>query len=236
MPNTLPALKRQLLTGSPSYTIAEAKKYVADVLACEREEADPTFEKRFFHEFIPLVTIAAHIDDTNCLISFAGSSDKIDGCLDFGCAQQLVELTAAVDGHNDALRMELHKKRGWAPATGKIQATGSKRDREFGANLISFRSSGTYNGELLRLMRTALEKKKERAPSRPDYHGAWLGIVIENYPPGAYQKKHCFDPLCVQLLSGPGGYAPFTRAFVVSAVGDYLFDSASIIPLLAPEG
>lgn len=228
---SLQDLKKQILSGSRSYTLLEAKAYVSDVLAFESKEPDAAFHKRFFHEFVPLVTIAGHVGDAGITISFGGAGHGIDGCIAFadGRKDQRIELTAATDGQNEALRDELLAVRGYAPASGKIEYTGNKNwgDRRFGPNETKWRRSDLQAQEVFALVAKALDAKKKKALSRPHYNDAWLGISIENYPPTAERKKCFYDPLSIQLLSDKAAYQPFSRVFVVSTVGDYLFDSAS---------
>ena len=65
-------------------------------------------------------------------------------------------------------------------------------------------------------------RRRTRRPSH--YAGAWLGIAIPNYPPTEYKEKR-FDPLFTEFLADASSYEPFSRVFVVSTVGDYIFDS-----------
>ena len=68
-------------------------------------------------------------------IVFSGANSRFDGLILFDKGRkQRVELTAAIDGHDEAVRMELLAKRGDAPAFQKIEASGSKRNRTFGPN------------------------------------------------------------------------------------------------------
>lgn len=235
MTNTLPILKAEILKGTRSSTLAQAKQYIDAVLAFQSKEPDAVFHKRFFHEFIPLTTIAEHVGDTETKVCFSGAGHGIDGCLTLNHGQSIrrVELTAATDGHNEALRMELLAECGYAPATGKIPHTGNKNrdDREFGPSEVMEGRSDLKADQVLSLVAKALADKQKKALTRPHYADAWLGISIENYPPGGALKRKHYDHLFSRLLSNRESFRPFSRVFVVSTVGDYLFDSALIAPV-----
>ena len=117
------------------------------------------------------------------------------------------------------------------PAFQKIQATGTKRKREFGTNELMTINSEGYNQEtLLPLFENALALKKEKAKGNQHYTGAWLGVVFNDWITALIEKKRKrFDPICRQALGdGPEWYTPFSRIFFVGTSRQYLFDSSKI--------
>jgi hypothetical protein len=165
----------------------------------------------------------------NTRIVFTASGPGVDATLMSGASTppRMVELTAAIDGQQEALRMEHLKKYGHAPVTGRIKATGirNRKDRHIEHTEADWQCADQYNSELSDLMKRALLAKQQKARKRPHYQDAWLGIAIPNYPPTEYKKAR-LDPLCAGFLRDPAGFAPFSRVFIVSTVGDYVFDSA----------
>lgn len=225
----LSLLKARLLDGTAIFTIPEAKQYIADVLAFRDIDTEERFHNRFFHEFWPLVTISEAIGMPSTRIVFTASGPGVDATLMLGggAPPRMVELTAAIDGQQEALRMEHLKKYGHAPVTGRINATGTRnrKDRHIEYAEADWQSADQYNNELFQLMKCALLAKQQKARKRPHYQDAWLGIAIPNYPPTEYKKAR-LDPLCAGFLHDPGSFAPFSRVFIVSTIGDYVFDSA----------
>jgi len=227
METDLKLLRRQILSGDHEYSIAEALHLVSEILKHPPMTGE-RFHNSFFHEFAPLVSLALYVGNDETRIAYTGTTIGVDGHLLLGPARcrRKVEFTAAVDGANEALRMELAAKRGAAPATGKIEASGSKHKRLFGANCTLGGRADRHDPELLELMKKCIASKQEKAGSRPDYKDAWLGVVLEDYPPGHLQKKKRFDPLCILALAQP--FEPFSRVFFIAVGGDYLFDSERI--------
>lgn len=224
-------LEAQLLVNDCAFSLPQAQTYIADVLAARSNRTGTRFHKRFFYEFVPLVAIAQHIAEPGITIIFNGASHDLDGRIVFadGRDDQRVELTAAIDGQNEAVRMELLAERGHAPAVGPIEYTGTKArcDRKFGPNVTIWRDASETARDRFSLVAKALDAKRAKASTRLNYRAAWLGIVLDNYPPTRFKKPR-YDPLCTELLSNPASYAPFDRVFIVSNVGDYIFDSASL--------
>lgn len=230
MSDPLTSLKAKLFAPEAIFSIAEAKRYIEEVQSFAAIDTREPFHKRFFHEFWPLVTIAETVGSPDMRIIFTGSGAGADGCLEFGSngPRQMVELTVAFDGYQEALRMEHLDLYGDAPATGRIVATGSRNRRQIERSQIECEPTGQFDRELAERMKDALQAKRDKARARPHYQNAWLGIVIQDYPPTAYKKRR-FDPLCIDLVSDQRGFAPFARVFVVSAVGDYIFDSQTAL-------
>ena len=90
--------------------------------------------------------------------------------------------------------------------------------------------SREYDQEtLLPLLENAVKLKVEKAQTNMNYHGAWLGIVFDDWiMPLNHKKKGRFDPVCEQVLAGESGqYHPFSRVFFVGIGRKYVFDSWS---------
>lgn len=230
MPTVLAELKAKLLGSDCRLSIAEACQFVRVGLAGEAIDTNDRFHHLFFNEFVPLVAIASGIDECAEII-FSAAGHGVDATLLLGDDRrsQMVEMTAAVDGQQEALQMEHLERYGHAPVTTKILATGKRntKDRHIAETDAEWASVDEHREETSRLIADALDKKKRKAVSRQHYNDAWLGIVVPNFPPRDYRRGR-FDPLCVKLLSEPAAYAPFSRVFVVSTVGDYIFDSQTL--------
>lgn len=223
------ALRARLFGKSEMFTIQEACQYIHDVVAVRATMGDKPFQKRFFEEFWPLVTIAKFAGSQDTRIEYPGPNEAIDATLIFGGIRQMVELTAAIDGQQEALRDEHLKLYRRAPVTAKIKATGKRntKDRVIEDTPAEVWSSEQQQIDALARMTEALLRKTAKASSRPLYRGAWLGIVIPNFPPTDHKSARYNGPSTC-LLKEPTAHAPFSRVFVVSTVGDYIFDSDSL--------
>jgi len=232
MTQSLQSLKARLLEGKAVFTIAEASQYIDDVLACGAIDTNDRFYRRFFYEFRPLVAIANAVGPPDIRIVFTASGERIDAIFDLGGnnAPRNVEMTTAVDGQREALMMEHLDVHGFAPVLGEIKATGTRAAGNRRIECADVRAY-KYPDEISSRMEAALSAKKQKALSNPHYRGAWLGIAIPDFPPAPFKKSR-LDPVCSRLLASPEAFVPFSRVFVVSVVGDYLFDSAGI-PLTA---
>ncbi|MBT3396429.1 MAG: hypothetical protein HN423_04535 [Alphaproteobacteria bacterium] len=134
----------------------------------------------------------------------------------------------AIDGRNDALQMELMKKRGDAPGFQKIQSSGTKKNRKFGANESRMVSSDNHDRTTFSLLEDALNLKLWKANTNENYRGAWLGIIFDDwFCPSVDRKKKRFDPICDRVLEGvAGGDGPFSRVFFIGVSRQYIFDSS----------
>ena len=169
-----------LLKAGREFTVAEAKTIVNSIYDNCCIDTESRFHNSFFHEICPLLLIAEHIADEAVRIVFSEANSRFDGLILFNEGRkQRVELTAAIDGHDEALRMELLEKRGHAPAFQKIAARGSRRNRTFGPNETDGIRMAEYDrGTLLPLLEKALAQKVNRARANQLYSGAWLGVVL----------------------------------------------------------
>lgn len=222
-------LRAKILAPAASFTIPEAKQYIEDVLTTGAADDDKLFHKRFFEEFWPLVTIAESLADVPERIEFTGSGGGVDAVILSGTDRsQMIEFTGAIDGHQEALQDEHLELYGSAPLTVKITATKSKnsKQRRIDETMPDWQSADDSNDELLSRVKNVVAEKCAKAASRHHYKGAWLGVVIPNFPPKNRKKR--FTPMFTEFLRNRTVYEPFTRVFVVSTVGDYLFDSESL--------
>ncbi len=231
MPNQLTRLKTELLKPGRKFTIPEARKIVNEIHDHCLIDTNDRFHNPFFHEICPLLLIAEHVSDRTTSIRFTGTNTRFNGLIFLGDEKcgQIVEMTAAIDGHNDALQMELLEQRGHAPGFVKIQAVGNKRNRIFGKNETNSFSATDYDQKtLLPRLESALALKKRKAPKNPHYTNAWLGIVFDDWisPRSVSRKKRRFDPICKKALGDASKWqAPFSRVYFVGISRLYLFDS-----------
>ena len=187
------------------------------VINCHRDH------KRFFYELCPLVTLAGHVGDDDTRIALSPQGTRFDGRIIFSDGrEQIVEMTAAIDGHNDALVRRICAEYHSAPL---YQATDylkdildGRRPNEGAAICMDVRDE-----ILLGFMKERLRDKKELAKSNQHYASAWLGIVFDEWPVGLDHER--WDRLATELLSA-NDIHPFERAFCVGIHGSYIFDSA----------
>ncbi len=230
----LEQLKEKLKLNGYKFSLNAIKEIIDTILAHGSADAyidlKDRLHNRFFHEIHPIVGIVDSLECANCQIELTGTHQRYDGLIILGeeDRQQRVEITTAIDSHNDALMMELVEKEGHAPAFVKIVVNGNKNKREFGQNqLSSFKKKEYFCETLFPLLENALKRKLNKAKENLDYVDGWLGIVFDDWlVPQEDAKITDFDPLCSQLLrDGVNSYTPFTRVFVVGISGKYLFDS-----------
>lgn len=233
MPNECTGQKNELLQPGRKFTTSEARALVNHIYDHCCIDTQDRFHNTFFHEICPLLLIAENVGGDATRVVFSGADSGFDGLLLLeNGRKQKIELTAAIDGQDEALRMELLAKRGDAPAFQKIQASGTKKNRTFGPNETDGgRRNEHDHGTLLPLLQKALALKIDKARTNQHYSGAWLGVVFDDWacPLERSKKKSRFDPLCRRLLSGgPDCYAPFSRVFIIGISRQYLFESSEM--------
>lgn len=227
-------LKKRLLRPGHEFTIEEAREIVNDLYEHYCIDTEDRFHNRFFHEICPLLLIAEHAADSMTRVVFTVEDTRFDGAIILGDERrtQKVEMTAAIDGHQDALRMELLDAPGHAPAFQKIRASDTEKNRIFDDDDDENEDEVIipqqyYRGTLLPLIEKALERKVKKAQANVSYNGSWLGIVFDDWiMPINHIKKRRFDPVCEQILAGKSGqYHPFSRVFFIGISRKYIFDS-----------
>ncbi len=186
----------------------------------------------FFYEICPLLAVAEHTIAYAVKVVGQGGGSRYDGLIlsEANGKWQRVECTAAIDGRNDALRMEVLDQEGWAPAFGEIRAAGTRRRRRFGGIDSAPTRWDEYDNKTLRpLLLEAVNKKAKKSGTNRYYQGAWLIIVFDDWvcPFDISRKRSRFDPICRSVLDDVmRGYFPFQRLFVVGVSQRYLFDSS----------
>lgn len=225
------SLIRELQTPGRRFAVAEAKELIDDIFDNHMIDTEDRFHSWFFYEICPLVTIADSIKNEVLELAFTGTEEDFDGILYLrrGGQIQMIEVSAAIDGHNDALMMELLKSRGRAPALQKIEASGTKRNRVFGENRLEAISVDESNAETMRLLQESLERKLAKSITNQDYTGAWLALVFDDFIVHEPERKmQRFDPLSKRLMDqGRDSISPFSRLFCVGSSRNYIFDSDS---------
>jgi hypothetical protein len=230
MQNELEDIKKSLYE-KKEFSIHEAKNIVEKVFE-KKLVIDPNdrFHNYFFHEIRPLVIIAEHVGDEETHITFTGNNDDIDGNIRFGDTGEIqaVELTAAIDGHQESLRMEHLEKYGRAPSLGDIPYSGNKNNRvikEFQPKLV--RSQDYDHNTLVPLVKTAIQKKIKKSKTNKKYHKSWLGVVFDDYMHPA-DKNDRLDPIFKNILeNNPSLFETFYRIFIIGINREYIFDSYS---------
>jgi hypothetical protein len=228
-----------LMSGELELSLVDAEALASDVLSGPAVDTRDRFHNRFFHEFLPLVTIARVVGRAVASqISFTAIDHGFDGRFtsDHGNIR-LVEMTAAIDGRAEALRMEMLARYGEAPAFGIVRAYGNKHNRIFDEIQSCGGRADKHDYEyILPLMQERLKAKVANATKREAYKGAWLGIVFDDNAAIEKKRRNRFDALCKRLLSEANTVAPFGRILCVGITGTYVFDgetlTGSLLPLL----
>ena len=221
-------LWRELLEPATTLPLLRAQAIVQRIYNEHIIDPDHRFHSKFFYEICPLVKIATHVGDNDTQIVISAPNDPYDGLLLFGNGNvQAIELTAAIDGHNKKLIIELLRERGSAPVYRKIEYTGTKRRRRFGPNEAEAVEMDVRDQELLERMQERLREKQRRARTNRAYREAWLGVAFDDWPPGHDPAR--WDKVCRKFLgAGPMEYTPFRRFFCVGIHQSYLFDSSHV--------
>ena len=188
------------------------------------------FHNIFFYEICPLLKVAEHVCGTH--LHHIGENDRIDGTIILkNGRKQFVEITSAVDGRQDALRMELLHERGDAPAIQDIEAEGRQGDRKFGKNQLVAVSNSELDGKRSDLIEAAIRRKLNKSNINKKYDGAWLVVVFDDWippPPSVPERGRRFDKICVNAIDKIGDdFSPFLRVFIVGVTRTYIFDRAS---------
>jgi len=220
------------MRSTDSISLNEIYSLIDEIYWNYNESQIGKYQDKVYYEICPLVEIARYVGDQFMQLRFLPPNHSHDGSLILSASEQIIELTAARYGYDDALRMELFEARGHAPAFEKIEAKGSKNNRIFGPNKSVVRRVGDYEwGTLLPLFRHAIDKKIERSRTNASYRQAWLGVVFDDNVCPFNEKKHGrFDPVCrYALRERCRGYAPFSRVFFLGVSRQYLFDSETDI-------
>jgi hypothetical protein len=208
----------------------EFRRLVDFLYSNARIEATDRFHGTFFYEICPLLTLAERFPSASA-IQFSGSTSRCDGVLFFEekDTPQNVELTLAVDGYAEALRMELLKRRGHAPGIQKIEACGNKGNRTFGENVTKAIDSKTHDHTiLLPLIKTAIERKVRKSQTNQEYSKAWLAVCFDDWSaPNPSWKKERFDPLFASVVKSVS-LLPFSRLFGIGTSRQYVFDGSLI--------
>lgn len=225
----------RILQGEAPFTLSEALAYISEVLELEVLHADRRFEKKFLEEFWPLTAIAQYLGEHTRFV-YRGASNEVDAVLfsnELSC--QRIEFTIAFDAEQEALRDEHMEIHGHAPITAIIPRPANTRasgKRQLPEVESDFWRRDEQQQMTFRRMKAALRKKQAAARKRIDYHAAWLGIVIDNNQ-RKEMKQRFYDSAARSLLVA--NFEPFSRVFIVSTVGDYVFDSATLASrLLSP--
>ena len=222
-------IEQRLRDPGHEFTIEELTEAVNQLYEHGRIETRDDFHNTFFYEILPLFLIAEHVANGMAKIVFKGKDHPYDGEIIFGDPQQRqkVELTAAIDGHQEALLTELLARNGCAPAFQRIEASGKKKNRIFhdDKNVCEAIGWREYEQKTLRpLLEERLKQKIRKAKKNPHYGGAWLGIVFDDWIISLGEKKKRLDPVCERVLDC-AQLCPFSRVFFVGFSGKYLTSS-----------
>jgi hypothetical protein len=90
---------------------------------------DDRFHSFFFNEACLLISIARYIGDGDTHVTFCEPNSAYDGKIRQSEDIYYVEFTAAIDGHNESLIMELVNDRGSAPMCQQLHPKGRRGSR-----------------------------------------------------------------------------------------------------------
>lgn len=133
-------------------------------------------------EFAPFCIYAyqCHGDSDKLMKYYHDTKQSFDGEILSGKGELLesVEITCAVDGHNESVRMERLNKKGMVNAFGKVKYSGKKGNREFTEEEVRTVSNSQIEAHYVELINHAYLKKKNKTGK---YDGMILLIAIEGY-------------------------------------------------------
>jgi len=201
--NFINDLKTELQDPKHSFTLADARRKVDKLWDCYIEYGT-RFHNTFFYEIVPSLVIAERLKTTVKTIHFAGKCEKYDAELELitPLSPVKLEMTTAIDGYNDSLQMELLAKTGSAPAFQKIEAIGTKKNREFGQNITNMQQikSRVWENNYDSMVRV-IQNKSRKARKSNSYYGAYLGIVFDDFIVPVDRQERYFGPLCKEVLN-----------------------------------
>lgn len=147
-------------------------------------------------EFAPFCIYAyqCHGDSNNLMKYYYDTNQSFDGEILNAKTELLerVEITCAIDGHNESVRMERLNEKGMANAFGKVKYIGKKGNREFAAEEVKTVSSTQLEALYIELIYCAYLKKKNKTGK---YDGMILLIAIEDF----LVKEHNMDKIISEL-------------------------------------
>ncbi len=147
-------------------------------------------------EFAPFSIYAhqCHGNSNNLMKYYYDTNQSFDGEILNAKAELLerVEITCAIDGHNESVRMERLNKEGMANVFGTVSYTGKKGNREFDEEEIQTVSSTQLETHYIELIDSAYLKKKNKVGK---YDGMILLIAIEDF----LVKGHNMDKIVSRL-------------------------------------
>ncbi|PCI55912.1 MAG: hypothetical protein COB36_03700 [Alphaproteobacteria bacterium] len=218
-------LIEDMLNRSSGLGLEEAKESVESVLKGVVEYGH-RLHHPFFYEIRPLVIIAEYLQKPNVRLKFCSQHEQYDGEIIFGGVSKKIEFTRAVDGFNEALQMELLKKRGMVPAFRKIEATGSKHKRVFGKNETSFVEVKTE--KWFQKISDGFVQAYEKKLKNDKYSGYWLCITFDDWVLPKSEEKSLFNKSCqIFWARQKAAKTLFERVFIVGDSSKFLWDSNS---------
>lgn len=204
-----------------AYETNELKAIVDKIYNDRNHPIEPRdrFHNFFFYEVCPALKIVETEFGPESSLLFHEHSWPFDVSVwpDQDQPEIKMEMTAAIDGANEALRMELMCRRGHAPAIGKIDAQGTKQNREFGRNEPPASLAKQNDRENMILVAEAIQRKVEKSNKNESYRGAWLGVTLDDWLcvlQGSIHNR--FDVMVTEFLQHtPIHYPNFARVYLV---------------------
>jgi hypothetical protein len=218
---------RKILSGdrpSPDkdFLLKDLLEIENNIIENDNLEYGTEFHKWIFYEFCPIIRICSQLEAYNPIIRFPERSQSYDGELIIEGLSKKLECVRAVDGHNEALTIELLKQKGNAPAFQKIKAIGTKNKRIFEGNEIEAIESSEHCLRFEQEIYEAFSLKNDQ----PKYKDCWLIISADNwFFPSARPDLHQLQMItCEHFWARPErNPSIFERVYVTGLCRNYDF-------------
>lgn len=133
-------------------------------------------------ELIPLAKLCKRIASerpTSRLLYFHGSAQSFDAQIlsESGCIEEVLEVTLACDGYQEAVAAEALSIYGWAPLWSPVQKSGARPNRVIPEPEIQSLDANTIVDECLNQVRMSVERKSDSGK----YRGVSLVVGIDDF-------------------------------------------------------
>lgn len=169
-----------------TWVMAKCEQLSATPEAKSFARSGATLPKKFYEEIYPLSLFSEREfgRDSNVLVEPNLGNDNFDARIRLGSSATEtvinVEITYAIDGYDDSLRMEVLQQQGHVSLTGKVYVSGHRGscDREINIDDDAVEHSEIVNGHLL------LIEERLRAKAVPRYgKNHILVVAVDDYLP-----------------------------------------------------
>ena len=186
----------------------------------------PHYENRdhdiYFYEWEPLVKIMEYLTTTSNdsgKLRFSDGKRNDDGIVILNGMEQKIQFVLAVNGPQEAIRMEHLKKYGRAPGFNDMKWQGTKHKRKLPEQDSECFELNEILEKLRRLIQGAVLGK-----IKPQYKDMWLGVVFEDLPPSNEKTKPRYSAMCEGVVEEHKDELRniYLKVFFVGLSGNYI--------------